>query len=495
MPSPLLTALATFGSGNQGYNQGQLDQYSVKAAQLRQKQAEQQQAALGSYITALQALTNPQGNQQPPQQMAPGQPSVPTTQAMPTPVPQVSGPMQIPPVNAQALQPNMQAPTGGGTAPPPPMAPNIPLTRPVPQYSAPQMPGASGGHPGAAPAQPDASSGDGQGQNYQDLLRRVVSAVNEAMPNGDPQTKSIVAQELMQNVVSQQQQYDQKKAAMALKESQLGERERNDQTIAGIRQQLADVATQKASTSASQGQQRIDIAKDKAIKANQDGGDEKLSDKAVQMIIQQLQAGDTSALTGIGRGKNATQNWVRVKNGLADAGMSGSQLAQIEAEFQGLKAGERAVGTTGARVAMFASEAGRMARQALSASDNLPRGDFVPLTRAAQLVEAGTSSQELKRFVVANNALKNTWAKTINGGSVPTVSDKEEFSRLIETADSPEAYEAGVDQIIQEMQAAQEAPRDVKQQLRDNSQSGDQSTSAPSAPPRAKETSDPLGIR
>src|SRR5579863_5830120 len=136
-----------------------------------------------------------------------------------------------------------------------------------------------------------------------------------------------------------------------------------------------------------------------------------LSDDAATLAAQRLLSGDTTALYNVGRGIQGSRNLTKILNLYAEMakeqGMSGSDIANRIAEFQGLKAGERTAGTRAAQVSLAANEAVKMADLALQASAAVPRGQFVPLNQAQLAVEKGTSDPAVARFVAANNSFVN----------------------------------------------------------------------------------------
>jgi hypothetical protein len=68
-------------------------------------------------------------------------------------------------------------------------------------------------------------------------------------------------------------------------------------------------------------------------------------------------------------------------------------------------------------------------------------------------------------FKAANVSLINAYAAAVGGGQ-PTIHDKVAAENMLNTAMSPEAYTAVVNQLITEMDAALAAPRNVMDQMR-----------------------------
>lgn len=211
--------------------------------------------------------------------------------------------------------------------------------------------------------------------------------------------------------------------------------------------------------------------------------DEQLNDMADQYL-----AGDKSVFQNIGRGTQGSQNIVKLREVIGQKmkaqGMSGSDIAAKLAEYGALTAGMRVSGTREANIGIAVNEANNMSTLALQASDRLPRGTWVPLNRAQQQYQAGTSSPELARFVAANNSLVNVYSRAVSGGTA-TVSGSEHAREMLSTAMSPQAYRAVVEQLQAEMLAALKSPGQVREQLKEGTVGSGGKPAAPAAPPAA----------
>lgn len=196
-----------------------------------------------------------------------------------------------------------------------------------------------------------------------------------------------------------------------------------------------------------------------------------LSETALDQMADQYLAGDQSVLSGLGYGTAGAANRVLLREKIAakmqERGKTGADMATTVAEFQGLKAGERAVGTRIAQVALPVAEAKKLIPLALDASRAFGRTGFVPLNRAYQEIARGSGDTKIARFVAANNTLINVYARAVSPVGAPTVSDKDHARELLETAMTPDQYEAVVDQLGKEMDAAQKAPAEVRREFRE----------------------------
>lgn len=199
-----------------------------------------------------------------------------------------------------------------------------------------------------------------------------------------------------------------------------------------------------------------------------------MSDKAIDIIADRVLAGDTSALTNIGRGAQGARDIRKIQDRVAqkanERGLSGADIAQGNAEFQGTKASERAIGTRSAQVMIANKEALQFADLALETSANVPRGSFVPWNQMELAWKSNTSDPATAKFTAATNSFINAYSRAVSPTGVPSVSAQEHAREMLNKAQSQEAYAATIEFLKREMAAALAAPAEAKQQLRDQNQ-------------------------
>lgn len=199
--------------------------------------------------------------------------------------------------------------------------------------------------------------------------------------------------------------------------------------------------------------------------------DEKLGPDELNFMARQALRGDTSVFQNIGRGRQSAANIAGLRHEIMKEaraqGIQPEQLAAVNAEFQGLKAGERTLGTRTANIEMAVTEAQKMAPLALTASEKVDRTRFPTLNAALLAAEKGTGGEEVVRLGVATNSLINIYSRAISPTGVPTVSDKDHARELLSAAWSKGQFAAGVDQLLQEMAAARQSPGLVRQSFRE----------------------------
>jgi hypothetical protein len=216
------------------------------------------------------------------------------------------------------------------------------------------------------------------------------------------------------------------------------------------------------------------------------GSNQILDEDTVSAMAEQYLAGDKSVLQNLGRGVQGSGNVVKLRAEITRQakaqGLTGRDIAAQMADFTGIVAGERAAGTRTANIEMAASEAQKIIPIARAASDAIDRVGFVPLARAIQNVQAGSNNVALKKFVTANNALINIYARAISPTGVPNIPDKEHAREMLSTAMNKQAYNGVLDQMEQEISAARAAPADVRGELRRAVGGGAVAPSAPTPP-------------
>lgn len=185
---------------------------------------------------------------------------------------------------------------------------------------------------------------------------------------------------------------------------------------------------------------------------------------------QQILAGDKSPYANIGRGAQGAENLAALRGEVmrqAKArGLGGADVAALNAEFAGLQAGERTLGTRTANVEMAASEAQNLIPLALNASSKVNRTQYPSLNKVILAAQQGTGDENVVRLGVAVNGLVNTYARAISPTGNPTVSDKDHAREILDKAWSNGQFGAGVDQMQKEIAAARKSPGSVRGEFR-----------------------------
>ena len=219
----------------------------------------------------------------------------------------------------------------------------------------------------------------------------------------------------------------------------------------------------------------------------------------IKFMAGQYLAGDKSVLQNLGRGQQGSKNLMELRAEIArqakEQGETPAMVAQRIAEFEGAKAGQRALGTRTANVEMAVQEAKQMMPLALKASAEMKRTNIRSVNDLQQWALSKTSSPELRRLSAATNSLIIIYARAINPTGVPTDSDKNHAREVLDKGFSDGDYKAAVDQLFLEMGAAEASPALVKQKFRELAGGGEKPPAGKPAPAKpAKDYGKMLGF-
>lgn len=194
------------------------------------------------------------------------------------------------------------------------------------------------------------------------------------------------------------------------------------------------------------------------------------ADTLQSMAEQYVLGGDKTVLQNLGRGAQGSANLVALRGAISrvakEQGMSGAQIAAKLADFEGLKAGLRTSANISARVENAIAEAKELAPLAIEAGRQVSRSGFLPFGKAQVMFNTQTNDPAMKKFAAANVGFVTAYAGAMARGQKPTVHDKEHAEKVLSEATSQEAYEATMEQLMLEMEAASRAPQNVRQHLR-----------------------------
>jgi hypothetical protein len=194
-----------------------------------------------------------------------------------------------------------------------------------------------------------------------------------------------------------------------------------------------------------------------------------IADEDLALMAESYRKGNTGVIQQIGRGTQGPDNlnrfWHHVSEQLRNEGATGSDLAAAKANFTAQSAAARSSAVRESQIATSVEEAKNTFPMALQRSAEVPRSSFVPWNRAVQMVQAGTSSPELARFVTANQAVITAYGQAMSRTGTNSVHAQQHAEMLLSTATSPEAYRAVIEQMGQEMEAAKIAPETVNRAI------------------------------
>lgn len=475
---------------------------TAQAKKQRERQSEVDQTSL-DYLSG-QGIPPPPAPA--PQAPAPGQASVPMIQPSAQYGPRPIGPrMGMPPIgmppppNPQMPQQAPQMPPQGAQMAPPPQPSMPPAQPPVPPYRTLNgpPPGPQAGPQGIPPppqAQPQAPQPNSM--TLKDAAQFIkargitdpttsIQVLEKLTPYLNNEAKQEAAMLKMQVSMQEKQMALQEKAREADQRSgdyklSVEERRAAAKESAEIRRSLgtmmAGIAQQNANTRSQTLQQKV--------AANQLGPDD------LRFMAEQYWAGDKTVISGLARSPQALS---QVRHAITEMGKtmgkSGADVAQATAEFEGLKAGERALGTRTANVGMAVNEANLLSDLALKTSEEWTRSGVKTLNDLQKYAQSKGASPELRKFVAANNSFINAYARAISPSGTPTVSDKDHAREMLEVGFSKGDYAATIQQLKAEMEAAKQSPQATKEELRKLAKSGNGAQES-AAPTKIKDAAD-----
>ncbi len=199
-------------------------------------------------------------------------------------------------------------------------------------------------------------------------------------------------------------------------------------------------------------------------------GEPTIDDETLTAMAEQYLAGDKSVFQNLGRGAQGATNVVALRKRVAEvakeAGMTPDQIALAQSEFMGMNAAYRTLGTRAANFGLAEKEALEMAGLVEQTSAKVSRTTFMPINKAIIAYNDNTGDPETRAFGAALNSFINAYARAVSPVGTPTVSDKDHARAMLSRADSHTALLAIMDQLKQEMKAAEKAPGAVQDQLR-----------------------------
>ena len=210
-----------------------------------------------------------------------------------------------------------------------------------------------------------------------------------------------------------------------------------------------------------------------------------MSDTAIASRVDRYLAGDKTAGSRFGLSTLGQKNQNKFEEALAQEmksrGISGQQLAVKMAEYEGIKAEERALGTRTAYIELASQELNKLIPTLEQASANVPRGSFIPVNRLLQTGEASLSEPSLIKLRTAINGVKQAYVKALTPIGTPTDYLRRSADDLFGPAVDNEGIKAALDQMKIEVNAALTAPDAVKESII-RRYSGGSSVVTPAAP-------------
>jgi hypothetical protein len=163
---------------------------------------------------------------------------------------------------------------------------------------------------------------------------------------------------------------------------------------------------------------------------------------------ERWKAGDRTVFQNIGRGNQGSRNLAMQQKyfvmRMKEEGMSPQDIMREQRKMQALTAFEtsqaRTAGTRAANLEIISDNLEMAIPMAEMASDNVPRGKWVPINQLTQAAADQISDPNLRVFRMANLQLAELWARAMNPQGVMRESDREKALDLLSTAVDPATY-------------------------------------------------------
>jgi hypothetical protein len=197
------------------------------------------------------------------------------------------------------------------------------------------------------------------------------------------------------------------------------------------------------------------------------------SDSATPDLVDSLAtraiAGDTTWKTGLARVPGLIQ---KVEEEVAQRGKKSTEgnnagtILQNRANQVGRVQEQRTLGSATANNTLYGNAAASTIDTAIQASRDVPRSSWLPVNKILQGGEKAMSDPKLGAFVAATNTLVNDYAKATTPVGTPTDSQRHHAEDMLNTAQSPEVYEAVANMMRREIANTHGAIDLTKEQLR-----------------------------
>lgn len=382
----------------------------------------------------------------PPQGMPPGTPpGPPQGQQGPQGMPQGQppGPPPIPPY--QTVQ--------GGPSGPPPQQGMQGIPPPPSQQNAPR--------PGSMTLQDVAQFIKARGIKDPQTAIQIIDGLEPYINNQAKQELSVMKLQQDRTDKLNELKFKEKKLDQDSEDRRLSSQQREDAAREATAARL-EIARMTAAISQQNANTRATALKDKV----QSGG--ALGKEDYDLLADQVISGDRSVFVGLGRSpKDVAGVRAAITRKAKEQGLSGADLSAATAGFEGVKAGERTLGTRTAQIGLAGNEAALFAKNAVEASNKVNRTEFPTLNKALEAWRKGTGNTEVVDLASYTNSLINAYARAVSPSGAPTVSDKEHAREILSTGFSKGQYQSAVNVILKEIDAAKQSPGQTKQELRE----------------------------
>ena len=185
---------------------------------------------------------------------------------------------------------------------------------------------------------------------------------------------------------------------------------------------------------------------------------EAISDETADTIAGMIEGGNPSAAVGMSRNP---ANMKKIDDALvARMKTRGETPADINAHianYHGLLAQERTLGSIEPRVTLGINELDTLIPQAREASERVFRLGNIPIDKIVQALQGTSDDPRLADFQAVNQSVANAFAQVATRGGQPTEGAREHAYALLSTVRDDKSYQTILDRLEKEGQAFQGA--------------------------------------
>jgi hypothetical protein len=194
----------------------------------------------------------------------------------------------------------------------------------------------------------------------------------------------------------------------------------------------------------------------------------------LRAMAEQYLAGSRDVKQNLGRGIQGPANLANLNSMIYDVakekGMSGKDIAATQQELMGYGAEQRTLGTRTATLTVATDVAKSLIPAVKAASDKLSRTDIPMVNKVLKAINIGVAPDEdanadQVQLAIAMNSLVYTYAKALNPTGQARVSDVEHASQILMDTWSKGAIDAGLKQIMIELERETEGVSAAKSQV------------------------------
>lgn len=188
-------------------------------------------------------------------------------------------------------------------------------------------------------------------------------------------------------------------------------------------------------------------------------------------LADQYLAGYRSVLQNLGRSNMGALNIAalreRIVSRAKERGISPTDIAARIGQFDSYISAQKATGTRAGNVTMASIEAGNLGNLVVETSNAVPRGNLPLWNKVTNSYYENTGDPNIVKFTGALNSFINAYARAINPSGTSTVSDKDHAREILNTAMSHGQIDAGVAQLLAELEQVKKSPGSASKTLSD----------------------------